>query len=95
MMNNNDNHQKEEAFDFAKAMAELEEINHWFQSQEIDLDEGLAKFRRGLALIKKSRQKLADLSENERNALGQRSFELIQKYSYAQVVAAIKHETQK
>ena len=62
-MNNNDNHQ-EEAFDFAKAMAELEEINHWFQSQEIDLDEGLAKFRRGLALIKKSRQKLAEV-ENE------------------------------
>jgi len=62
-MNNNDNHQ-EEAFDFAKAMAELEEINRWFQNQEIDLDEGLAKFRRGLALIKKSRQKLAEV-ENE------------------------------
>ncbi len=63
MMNNNDNHQ-EEAFDFAKAMAELEEINRWFQNQEIDLDEGLAKFRRGLALIKKSRQKLTEV-ENE------------------------------
>ena len=64
-MNNNDNyHQKEEAFDFAKAMAELEEINRWFQSQEIDLDEGLRKFRRGLALIKKSRQRLGEV-ENE------------------------------
>ena len=64
MMNNNDNYQKEEAFDFAKAMAELEEINRWFQSQEIDLDEGLAKFRRGLMLIKKSRQRLEEV-ENE------------------------------
>ena len=64
MTNNNDNHQKEEAFDFAKAMAELEEINRWFQSQEIDLDEGLRKFRRGLALIKKSRQRLGEV-ENE------------------------------
>ena len=64
MTNNNDNPQKEEAFDFAKAMAELEEINRWFQSQEIDLDEGLAKFRRGLTLIKKSRQRLEEV-ENE------------------------------
>ena len=64
MTNNKNNHQKEEAFDFAKAMTELEEINRWFQNQEIDLDEGLAKFRRGLALIKKSRQKLAEV-ENE------------------------------
>jgi len=64
MMDNNDNHQNEEGFDFAKAMAELEEINRWFQSQEIDLDEGLAKFRRGLTLIKKSRQRLEEV-ENE------------------------------
>ena len=63
-MNNNDNHQKGETFDFAKAMAELEEINRWFQNQEIDLDEGLRKFRRGLALIKKSRQRLGEV-ENE------------------------------
>ena len=46
-MNNNANHQKEETLDFAKAMAELEEINRWFQNQEIDLDEGLRKLITG------------------------------------------------
>lgn len=54
MINNKDNHQKEEAFDFAKAMAELEEINHWFQSQEIDLDEGWPSFAGVWRLLKKA-----------------------------------------
>lgn len=55
---------EDKPFDFAKAIEELEEINHWFQSEEIDLDEGLAKFRRGLELIKKSRRRLQEV-ENE------------------------------
>lgn len=55
---------KDKIFDFAKAIEELEEINRWFQSEEIDLDEGLAKFRRGLELIKKSRKRLQEV-ENE------------------------------
>jgi len=49
---------KDKPFDFAKALKELEEINRWFQNEEIDLDEGLAKFRRGLELIKKSKGRL-------------------------------------
>lgn len=55
---------EDKPFDFAKAIEELEEINHWFQSEEIDLDEGLARFRRGLELIKKSRKRLQEV-ENE------------------------------
>lgn len=51
-------------FDFSKAIAELEEINRWFQSEEIDLDTGLAKFRRGLELIKICRGRLKQV-ENE------------------------------
>lgn len=51
-------------FDFSKAMTELEEINRWFQSEEIDLDIGLAKFRRGLELIKMCRGRLKQV-ENE------------------------------
>ncbi|MFH1706138.1 MAG: exodeoxyribonuclease VII small subunit [Patescibacteria group bacterium] len=56
--------QKDKAFDFAKAIEELEEINRWFQNEEINLDEGLSKFRRGLELIKKSRGRLKEV-ENE------------------------------
>ena len=56
--------QKDKTFDFAKAIEELEEINCWFQNEEINLDEGLSKFRRGLELIKKSRERLKQV-ENE------------------------------
>ena len=51
-------------FDFSKAIAELEEINRWFQREGIDLDTGLAKFRRGLELIKSCRGRLKQV-ENE------------------------------
>lgn len=45
-------------FNFTTAIKELEEINRWFQSEDINLEEGLAKFRRGLELIKSCRQRL-------------------------------------
>lgn len=51
-------------FDFSKAIGELEEINRWFQNEDIDLDVGLSKFRRGLALIKQCRERLKHV-ENE------------------------------
>lgn len=51
-------------FDFSRAIEELEQINHWFQNEDIDLDQGLAKFRRGLELIKKCRGRLKQV-ENE------------------------------
>lgn len=54
----------DQKFDFSKAIKELEEINHWFQSEDIDLDEGLAKFRRGLALIKQCKMRIKRV-ENE------------------------------
>lgn len=50
--------------DFASAIGELEIINSWFQEEEIDLDEGLKKLRRGLDLIKKCRGRLRQV-ENE------------------------------
>ena len=58
------NEKEDKSFDFAKAIEELEEINRWFQNEEIDLDAGLSKFRRGLELIKKSRERLRQV-ENE------------------------------
>ena len=51
-------------FDFTNAIKELQEINQWFQEEEIDLDKGLKKFRRGLYLIKKCRERLKKV-ENE------------------------------
>lgn len=57
-MTNNSN------FDFAKALAELEEINRWFQDEEIDLDQGLGKLKRGKELIDQCRGRLGEV-ENE------------------------------
>jgi exodeoxyribonuclease VII small subunit len=51
-------------FDFTESVNRLEEINSWFQSEEIDLDEGLKKLREGKDLIKKCRGRLAEV-ENE------------------------------
>ena len=54
----------ENKFDFSETIKELEEISLWFQNEEIDLDEGLAKFKKGAALIKKCRQHLKEV-ENQ------------------------------
>jgi exodeoxyribonuclease VII small subunit len=51
-------------FHFSKAMAELAEINTWFQSQDIDLEEGLKKLKRGQEIIKQCRDRLKNI-ENE------------------------------
>lgn len=50
--------------DFADAVKKLEEINKWFQSEDIDLDEGLQKLRTGKELIKQCRERLQNV-ENE------------------------------
>ncbi len=50
--------------DFAQSLNRLEEINAWFQNEEIDLDEGLQMLREGKALIKQCRDKLQEV-ENE------------------------------
>lgn len=55
---------KDAKFDFSKAIGEIEEINQWFQNEDIDLDEGLEKFRQGLELIKKCKSRLKQV-ENE------------------------------
>ena len=51
-------------FNFSKAIKDIEEINNWFQNEEIDVDEGLEKFRSGLELIKKCKSRLKQV-ENE------------------------------
>lgn len=46
---------------FAEAFAELEIITEWFETGDIDLDEGLKKFERGLELAQLCKAKLAEV----------------------------------
>jgi len=47
--------------DFAKAFKELEEIVEWFEDAEVDLEEGLARFERGLELASRCRTRLKEV----------------------------------
>jgi exodeoxyribonuclease VII small subunit len=55
---------KDEQFDFAGALKKLEEINLWFQQEDIDLEEGLGKLRQGKDLLAQCRSRLKQV-ENE------------------------------
>lgn len=50
--------------DFATAVAELEEINNWFQADDVDLDLAVKKINRGKEIIALCRQQLKSV-ENE------------------------------
>jgi exodeoxyribonuclease VII small subunit len=54
----------EEKFNFTKAYKEIEEINEWFQGEEMDLDEALQKYERGMELIAKCKERLKE-AENK------------------------------
>ncbi len=45
--------------DFNSAMAELEEINSWFETNELDLDESIIKYERAAELITFCKERLA------------------------------------
>ncbi|MBI2483423.1 exodeoxyribonuclease VII small subunit [Candidatus Uhrbacteria bacterium] len=45
---------------FAEAFGELEAIARWFERDAVDIEEGLEKFERGMALAKELRQRLTD-----------------------------------
>lgn len=45
-------------FDFGASLKELEAITAWFESENIDLDEGLAKFERGMELVTQLKARL-------------------------------------
>jgi exodeoxyribonuclease VII small subunit len=44
------NKETDKKIDFAVGLKELEDITAWFESDEIDLDEALSKFERGMEL---------------------------------------------
>ncbi|HPQ22962.1 MAG TPA: exodeoxyribonuclease VII small subunit, partial [Candidatus Paceibacterota bacterium] len=54
----------EEKINFTKAYQEIEEINEWFQNEDIDLEEALKKYERGMELIKKCKERLNE-AENK------------------------------
>ena len=47
-----------EKSDFAAKLKELEEITDWFESENVELDQGLQKFERGIELVAQLRQQL-------------------------------------
>ncbi len=50
----------EKKFNFSEAYKEIEEINEWFQGEEIDLDEALNKYERGMELINNCKNRLKE-----------------------------------
>jgi exodeoxyribonuclease VII small subunit len=55
---------KKPQFDFAASVSELEEINNWFQQEDIDLDLAVIKIKRGKEIVASCRQQL-NIVENE------------------------------
>ena len=64
--------QKQKSPNLHKTFEELEQISEWFSRDDIDIDEALAKYKRGMELVKIARERLKE-AENE--------FEKIEKLS--------------
>lgn len=47
-----------EKFNFNTAYQKVEEINEWFQEENIDLNEALEKYQKGMELINKCKEEL-------------------------------------
>lgn len=52
---------KQTKLPFAESFAELEKIAEWFEREEIDLEEGLKKFERGLELAAALKKRLSEV----------------------------------
>ena len=55
---------EQEKFNFNEAYQELEQINEWFQGEDIDLDQAIKKFERGMELIEKCKKQI-EKAENK------------------------------
>lgn len=49
---------------FSEAFSELEDLTRWFEEEEIELDEGMKKFERGLELAQVCKKKLQEVENN-------------------------------
>lgn len=63
---------------FAEAFAELEKLTEWFETEEVDLDEGLKKFERGLELAQVCKKKLAEV-ENKVTTLKKKFNDVVEE----------------
>lgn len=54
----------EEKFNFTEAYQKIEDINKWFQGEDIDLDDAIRQYERGMDLIKKCKDRLKE-AENK------------------------------
>jgi len=63
---------------FAEAYAELEKLTEWFETEEVDLDEGLKKFERGLELAQVCKKQLAEV-ENKVTTLKKKFIDLAEE----------------
>ena len=50
--------------DFSQSMKRIDEINRWFEGDELDLEEALTKLKEGKELIQKCKKRLSEI-ENE------------------------------
>jgi len=58
-------------FEFEKSLKELEDITGWFEQTDVDFDQGLAKFERGMELAAELKTHLASV-ENRVEKIRQR-----------------------
>lgn len=49
---------------FSEAFSELEDLTRWFEEEEVELDEGMKKFERGLELAQVCKKKLQEVENN-------------------------------
>lgn len=58
----------DQTFNFGESMKKIEEINEWFENEDLDLEEALNKLKEGKTLIKSCKSRLEEI-ENEFNEL--------------------------
>ncbi|MFA6522580.1 MAG: exodeoxyribonuclease VII small subunit [Patescibacteria group bacterium] len=63
---------------FAENFAELENLTQWFETEEVDVEEGIKKFERGLELASLCKARLAEV-ENKVTELKKKYQQLIEE----------------
>lgn len=58
----------DQTFNFGESMKKIEDINDWFENEDLDLEEALQKLKEGKTLIKSCKARLEEI-ENEFNEL--------------------------
>lgn len=72
-------------FHFDQAFTELEQITEWFEKEDIDLEEGLTKFERGLEIARKLKERLGEV-ENRVETIKQKFADVVEDDSVEETV---------